>query len=447
MRRLFPKLTTFLWLALLAPALGAPARAQIDPDLAPDCNNISPRGGGRSDTKAIRNCLCTQRKAILTEGQFFLGAPILLPRRAANPDPANCSFADVTGTILAGKGAATVLNLKASCSAPWPASGSPLTFEPVIDAFVARGAVIKDLTINLANMRQDCNTTIKGGFAVRLNRSPDSTVSGLRISGNMSTTGGANAGGINVISSEGTAITGNTITDLGYALEPNTTSNGTAGIRLDNSGCTARCSRIEGNTIARVSFGIEVNNQVGSGYTGDSSGTRVAGNDITGASQVTACGPVGCSQGRAIKIQAFGSAAVKNLVVENNKARDFGGFRQNGTIQRPNGSGLDLIGVQNSRFTSNIIDAFGDPASGLGGQNSAAEFGLQLRPFPGGVTQGNTFNRNFFRSGFPTAPCPSSCTTRKCDRGCVDVNFNGVPDQNGLSRASQGDNNFRNYRP
>lgn len=429
---------------LLMLIVGVPViHAQVDPDLAEDCGNITPRGGGRSDTKAIRNCLCTQRKAILSEGQFFLGAPVLFPRRVANPDPANCKFGDVTGTMLVGKGEGTVLNLKASCSAPWPASGSPLTFEPVIDVFVAQGAIIKDLAINLANMRQDCNPSIKGGFAVRLNRSPDSTVSGLRIFGSTSTSGGANAGGINVIKSEGTAITGNTITDLGYARDQGTTSNGTAGIRLDNSGCTTRCSRIEGNTIARVSFAIEVSNQVAEG---DSSGAQVINNDITGASQVTACGPVGCSQGRAIKVQAFGSAAVRNLVVELNKARNFGGFREGGTLLRLSGSGLDLIGVQNSRFTGNIIDAFGDPASGLGGINSAAEFGLQLRPFPGGVTEGNTFSRNFFRSGHPGPPCPSSCTTRKCKDGCVDVNFNGVPDQNGLSRASQGDNNFRNYR-
>jgi len=160
---------------------------------------------------------------------------------------------------------------------------------------------------------------------------------------------------------------------------------------------------------------------------------------------VTSCGSVGCSQGRAIKVQAFGSAPVRNLLVQDNKARNFGGRRENGTIRSPNGSGLDLIGVQGSRFIHNTIDAFGD--GGIGGTSSGAEFGLQLRPFPGGVTQGNTFNLNFFRSGQPNAPCATSCTSGQCSSGCADVNFNGVPDQTGLTRASKGDNNFRNFRP
>ena len=438
---MFVRLSLFLLLALWAPK----AWAQIDPDLAPDCNNVTPRGNGKSDTKAIRNCLCTQRKAILAAGQFLLNGPIVFPRRAANPDPANCSFADVTGTMLAGKGAGTVLSLKADCSAPWPSSGSPLTFEPVIDVNVAQGAILKDLTIKLDNLRQDCNLAVRGNFAVRIGRSPGSTVNGLRIQGNKATTGGANGGGIDAFNSPGMEIRDNVITTLGYTLDQGTTSTGSSGIRLDNSGCGTRCSNIEHNTISEVAFGIEVSNQSGGGFEGDSSGTRIFNNDITGASQVTSCGSVGCSQGRAIKVQAFGSAPVRNLLVQDNKARNFGGKQEGGKIKIPNGSGLDLIGVQSSRFIHNTIDAFGD--GGIGGTSSGAEFGLQLRPFPGGVTQGNTFNLNFFRSGQPAAPCATSCTSGKCTSGCADVNFNGVPDQTGLTRASKGDNNFRNFRP
>jgi hypothetical protein len=436
----------FLFLLLALSAAGG--WAQTDPDLAPDCNNITPRGANKSDTKAIRNCLCTQRKAILTAGQFLLNGPIVFPRRAKNPDPANCSFADVTGTMLAGQGAGTVLNLKADCSSPWPSSGSPLTFEPVIDIAVARGAILKNLTLKLDNLRQSCNLAVHGGFAVRIGRdSFGSTVSGLRIQGNKATTGGANSGGINVFNSAGTEVKDNVITTLGYTLDQGTTSNGGSAIRFDNSGCEARCSNIEHNTISEVAFGIEVSNQIvggTSGYEGDSSGTQIVNNDITGASFVTSCGTVGCAQGRAIKVQAFGTVPVTNLLVQDNKARNFGG-RQEGGRLIVNGSGLDLIGVQGSRFIHNTIDSFGD--GGIGGASSGAEFGLQLRPFPGGVTQGNTFNLNFFRSGQPAAPCATSCTSGKCTSGCADVNFNGVPDQTGLARTSKGTNNFRNYRP
>ena len=432
------RLSLFLLLALCASSIWA----QIDPELAPDCNNITPRGAGKSDTKAIRNCLCTQRKAILTTGQFLLNGPIVFPRRAANPDPANCTFADVTGTMLVGKGAGTVLNLKADCTTPWPSTGSPLAFQPVIDVNVAQGAILKDFVIKLDNMRQSCNLAVRGTFAVRIGRSPNSTVGGLAIQGNKATTGGANGGGITAFNSPGVMVKDNTISALGYTLEQGTTSTGNSAIRLDNCGT----SNVEHNTISEVAFGIEVSNQSGGGFEGDSSGTRIVNNSITGASLVTTCGSVGCSQGRAIKLQAFGTVPLRNLVVQDNKARNFGGKQEGGVIKIPNGSGLDLIGVQNSQFLRNVIDAFGD--GGIGGTASGAEFGLQLRPFPGGVTQGNTFTQNFFRSGQPKTPCDKDlCASGSCSKGCADVNFNGVPDQTGLSRASKGDNNFRNFRP
>jgi len=128
--------------------------------------------------------------------------------------------------------------------------------------------------------------------------------------------------------------------------------------------------------------------------------------------------------------------------VTDNQARDFGGKNQN-SVLTANGSGLDLIcGIQNGIFMNNRID----------GGDSAAEFGLQIRDgfpptLPAGPIQkntGNSFYRNFFRSGFST----SQCMINNKDV-CSDVHFErNVPDQIGLTRtlSGKGDNDFRNIR-
>jgi hypothetical protein len=218
---------------------------------------------------------------------------------------------------------------------------------------------------------------------------------------------------------------------------------------MDNSGCeSVACSVVYGNTITRVAFGIEVNNQNAAGYKGDGSGTRVTSNVITGAAKIADC--PNCSQGRAIKLQACGTVDVpprpvedvsplRGLVVSNNQAHDFGGKNQNNQLTF-DGSGLDLIcGIQDGVFIDNWID----------GSDSAAQFGLQIRDgflpsLPAGLSQkniDNIFHHNFFRSGSLTLPCGDSL------KNCADVHFEaGVPDQIGLTKTSPGDNDYRNVR-
>lgn len=431
----------------VAPSL---AWSQTADDLVVDCGAIAPRGDGKNDSKAISNCLCTQKRAILAEGQFFLKQPIFFPRQAKNPDPAQCTFAEVGDVVLAGRGNTTVLNVKADCGAGhWPfvagteSSPNP-KYEVVVSAFKAQRSTIRDLKIDLSNLRQDCNPAWRGNFAVQVHTSPGSTVSGLTVVGNQATTGGANGGGINAINSPGTQVANNTIRDVGFTLEAGTTSTGNAGIRMDNSGCDGpACSVVDGNVIRRAAFGIEVSNlSAAAGYLGDGSGTRVTDNDITGAAKIANC--PNCAPGRAIKLQACGTSDIvplQNLVVTNNQARDFGGKNQNNRLTM-DGSGLDLIcGIQNGIFIDNRID----------GADSAAQFGLQIRDgfppsLPAGPTQkntGNSFNRNFFRSGSLAPPCGSSPSN------CVDVHFErNVLDQIGLTRtlSGKGDNDFRNIR-
>lgn len=432
----------------VAPTL---AWSQTADDLVADCGAIAPRGGGKNDSKAINNCLCTQKRAILTEGQFFLKQPLFFPRKAKTPDPAQCTFAEVSDVVLAGQGDTTVLNIKADCGAGhWPfvagteSSPNP-KYEVVVSAFKAQRSTIRDLKIDLANLRQDCNPAWRGNFAVQVHTSPGSVVSGLTIAGNQTTTGGANGGGINAINSPGTRVANNVIRDVGFTLEAGTTSTGNAGIRMDNSGCDGpACSTVDGNVIQRAAFGIEVSNQgAAAGYSGDGSGTRVTDNVIAGAAKITNC--PNCAPGRAIKLQACGTADIvplRNLAVTDNRARDFGGKNQNNVLTA-NGSGLDLIcGIQNGIFMNNRID----------GSDSAAEFGLQIRDgfapiLPAGPAQkntGNSFYRNFFRSGSNTPQCKINGKDV-----CSDVHFErNVPDQIGLTRtlSGKGDNDYRNIR-
>ncbi|HEX4964739.1 MAG TPA: hypothetical protein VF173_28260 [Thermoanaerobaculia bacterium] len=426
-----------------------------DPDLAADCNNITPRGNGRSDHKAISNCLCTQRVARLTAGTFVLKQPVTFPRKAKTPDPANCKFSDPPAVTLTGQGSQTVVTIASGCVFPSDVNNANATSPVLDDSGPAGAATITNFTLDLSNLQQSCSPNRAGNFAIRVENAPGTEVGKLTIRGSLG--GGASTmGGIQLINSPNSRVHDNVITDIGYATRAGASSADAEAIQIGNSGTT----QVTGNRITHVAFGIEVNNYFGPGYDGDSSGSTVLNNTILGSSHVTSCGPTSCIGGRAFKMQGFPSAPVlRKLTVSNNTACDFGGMTQNGQLL-VNTSGLDLIGVQDSTFTGNVIDSIGKNAK-CGTQPSAAEFGLQLRPVltdsvktpaqPLVPSRNNTFTNNYFRSGCGGPGCGASCTG-KCDsNGCADVNFNaqlnGNASQVGLSSGAPGSNDFRNCRP
>lgn len=406
--------------ALLAIAfwltMTAAAGAQTCTSLAPS-NDLS----GRTDWTNITNCLNgASHRATLAAGHFYIDRPVNFPR-------------NITGTVLDGAGnsdSGSVLEPVYTCGAACPdpnncfVSGG--SYQPVINAFKAPGARLSNFKLSLVNLRRSCG--FFGSFGIQVHTANTSTVTGVRIAGSAFTdpgftTGGANTGGLNVVNSRSCTVTNNVISDVDFMFENGGVSAGHSGIRLDNSAGAL----VQGNTVRRSSFGIEVSNKGTSmGYSGDGSGTQILSNTIIGAANINC---PNCSQGRAIKLQACGDATIlplRNLIVRFNNATEFGGF---GTSQ--GGSGLDLVcGVQFSTFENNTIT--GGPT---------AEFGLQIRGItdqPKNQNHHNTLNANSFRSGRGQAGCNSQC---------YDVNFFDVgPDQIGIRRRFAGSNTYSTLR-
>jgi hypothetical protein len=400
-------------LALSLPTLG---RGQ-------NCKRLEPAGPGQDDAPRINQCLATKGRAKLTAGTFLLYTPIAFPGGKGT---------DVQGVTLVGKGAdATRLVPQSDCRNHWPFADQqpPGQYQAVIQILRSPAASVRGLEIDLMNLRRDCGYA--GNYAVIVNRSPGSAVSQVRVKGSRYgdidyTSGGANAGGIFVVNSENSSLTDNEITDVGFAKEIDGVSAGTDGILIQNSAAAI----VQNNRLTRVAFGIAVlNGSPSMGYTGDSSGTVVAGNTVIGAADINC---PDCSQGRAIKLQACGvgdELPLGNLAVHDNDASQFGGT--NG-VQA--GSGLDLVcGIHYSTFERNhVIGA------------STAEFGLQIRSSflsPANATHHNRFSANFFSSGRGQVGCNNQCS---------DVNFTpDGPDQigiqrNGLDRA--GSNTLTTFR-
>ncbi len=387
---------------------------------AQKCKKLEPAGVGQDDSARINECLSSKGKAKLKEGTFLLYGPIIFPR--------NTSAADVSNAKLIGKGTdKTRLIVQSDCNLPWPFVDEELPgrYQPAIQAVRSPKAEIRAFELDLGNLRKDCG--YMGNYMVFVNRSPESRITQLRITGSRYaapgyTTGGSNGGGILLVNSEGSLISENTIRDVGFANENGGTSNGHAGISVQNSANSA----IQNNNILRVAFGIVISN---SSSAGDSSGTTITGNNIVGAAAIDC---PDCSQGRAIKLQACGLGGelpLKNLVISNNNANEFGGA--NG-IQ--GGSGLDLVcGVRYSRFENNVFMGAG-----------TAEFGLQIRSSflsPSNATHHNKFDFNIFSSGRGRTGCNGECS---------DVNFTSDgPDQIGIRRNGlnrEGTNSVSSFR-
>ncbi len=413
----YSRLCLWLALALLFVAV-SPASAH-----AQKCNKLFPAGNGQDDSARINECLQNEGRAKLKKGTFLLYSPIVFPRTSKSGNDV------VSGVRLIGKNRdKTRLVVQSDCGAHWPfeEGSSPGLYQPVIQAVRSPGAIIKNFELDLSNLRKDCG--YMGSYVVTLNKSPGSNVTNLGIFGSQYggvsyTTGGANSGGISVVLSPGSLVSGNIMRDIGFAKENGGTSAGSSGLAVINSGNTI----VEDNEITRVAFGIIISN---TDLSGDSSGTVVKGNHIIGAAGVSC---PDCSQGRAIKLQACGPGGeppLENIVVRDNTATDFGGPHG---VQ--DGSGLDLVcGVRYSIFENNKL--IGAPT---------AEFGLQIRSSYAGTsvntTHHNIFNFNTFASGRGRLGCNLECS---------DVNFTGDgPDQIGIQRNGQdraGSNTFSSLR-
>ncbi|WP_164015689.1 hypothetical protein [Pyxidicoccus trucidator] len=383
------------------------------------CDALVPSGG--DDAPAINACLANARRAVLGSGVFRLSRPIEFPR--------------ASGVRLQGVGAESVLRPTYACgqASPFvvPAQGSTSgQYQPVINVTRAPGAVLSNFRLNLQELRRDCGH--KGAYAIMVDKSDDVQVLNLRIRGSQFgtpeyTSGGANGGGVQYVNSARGTIRGNDIRDVGFAADVGTNSAGKNGIAIENSASV----RVESNVVERVGFQISVSNfSPAFGFTGDSSGTVVTGNTLVGAANINC---PGCSQGRAIKLQACGRTDVqdelplRNLVVRGNDARDFGGA--NG---QQGGSGLDLVcGVQYGTFESNRFVGAG-----------TAEFGAQVRSSFQSLVNPSHHNKVDFNTFTSGRGRPG------CDGSCVDVNFNAdAPDQIGLRRGVAGTNVASSFRP
>ncbi len=407
-----------LAVALVSLALTANASAQR-------CKALKPAGAGLDDAATINDCLRDQGIAKLKAGTFLLFSPIVFPRN--KPD------APVGGVRLLGKSKdATRLVVQSECGRPWPfvEETTPGQHQPIVQVVRSPRAEVRELEIDVTNLRQDCGTL--SNFMVVVNKSPGSTVRGVRIkgsaysSGAAYTSGGANGGGILVVNAADAIVTDNEIKDVGFTFENGSASGGYAGIEVGNSANSV----VQNNRLEHVAFGIVVSNgSPAIGYTGDSSGTTVTDNTIVGAANLRC---LNCSQGRGIKLQACNAGdelPLRGVTVSRNVVTEFGGH--NSII---GGSGLDLVcGVQYSTFEQNRF--IGAPT---------AEFSLQIRssvfaqPNP---TYHNTIQFNTFASGRGSSECRDAC---------VDVNFTyDGPDQIGLSRSQEdgaGNNTASSFR-
>lgn len=372
------------------------------------CKALLPAGNGQDDSAAINDCLQRKGVAKLKAGTFLLYSPIVFPRSSQE--------APLSGARLLGKGKdATRLVVQSECNRLWPVS-SDRQYQPAVQIIKSPEAALRGLEIDLTNLRQDCGPY--GNYMVFVSKSPKTLVNDVRIKGSpfgvpgtVYTTGGANSGGILVVNSEDSMVTENELKDIGFTMEIGTSSAGNGGISVASSANT----QVTNNRIERVAFGIIVSNgSEQQGYTGDSSGSVITHNTVTGAARINCAN---CSQGRGIKLQACGDGrepALDRLTISNNTVTDFGGH--NGTI---GGSGLDLVcGVQNSTIDNNRF--VGAPT---------AEFGLQIRSSflsPPSPSYHNKFTANIFTSGRGQANCGSAC---------FDVNFtHDGADQIGIGR-------------
>jgi len=415
-------LSRFALLTLVITAsLTFPAQAQ-------NCSALVPGAGGTDDAATINNCLSTQGFATLTantgSNPFRLYQPIIVPAG--------------TGRQLTGAGntdSGSVLQAQYSCgqSSAFVVSGQ---YQYVIQALKTPNVVISNFKLDLSQLRKSCGN--QGNYAIRvgastLDSAAGARVTGVRIVGSRYgdvdyTTGWVHGGGLLIINSSNVVVSNNIVKDLGYTNAIGGTSAGYAGIQVAN------CANalVENNTITRVSFPLQViNGSPSQGYRGDSSGTIVRNNTLTGAAGIN-CSD--CTAGRALKIQTCGvgdELPLRNLSVTGNTASNWGGPTQ--AIVVP--SGLDLIcGVQYGTFTGNSF--IGD---------NQASYALEIRSSfqsPQSATHHNQFDNNTFQAG--------ACS------GCFDVFFeDDGPDQGrGLSgtpsvgRKVQGTNVYDsvNYR-
>jgi len=413
------------WIAIHSLAVALVLMASTLTAAAQSCRALKPAGEGLDDAATINDCLRNRGIAKLKAGTFLLAAPIVFPRDKAE--------APVSGVRLLGKSKdATRLVVQSACSKPWPFVNDtpPGQHQPIIQIVRSPQAEVHKLEIDVTNLRQDCGTL--SNYMIVVNKSPGSTVSGVRIkgsaygSGAAYTSGGANGGGILVVNAAGAIVTDNEIKDVGFTFENGSASGGYAGIEVQNSANSV----VQNNQLERVAFGIVIsNNSPSIGYTGDSSGTTVTDNTIVGAANIRC---PNCSQGRGIKLQACGAGdelPLRGMTVSRNVVTEFGGH--NSII---GGSGLDLVcGVQYSTFEQNrIIGA------------ATAEFGLQVRSSvfeQPSTTYHNTIQFNTFASGRGSPECRDAC---------VDVNFTyDGPDQIGITRSrpdGAGNNTANSFR-
>jgi hypothetical protein len=371
--------------------------------LAQNCDTLIPSGG--DDAININHCLSTQGRATLSGGYTF---EIYQPIQAIQ----------IPGARLTGAGrASTRVLAKFSCGdSRFVVSGS---YKTPVEFRRSPNSVISGFHLDLEELRKSCGH--QAGYAVVVNRSEGTQVTGLKITGSEYgtpdyTTGWSHGGGILVLNSAQSTVIDNVIKNVGFTNTIGGNSAGSAGIQINSS----YKSKVEYNEVRRVAFGIEVvNGSPSQGFTGDSSETTVIGNQITGAAQV---GCSDCALGRAIKFQACGvgdELPIRKSVVRYNDAINFGG-RPSG----PGGTGLHLTcGVQYGVFENNFF---------TGAPN--ASWGVLIDSTFGTTNPShhNTFNNNYFKSGRFSG---------YCDSNCYDLEFNtSGPDQVGLGAGNVGTN-------
>src|SRR6185295_11631043 len=391
-----------------APALACPAAAcKLRDDL--DCGALAPKAAGEANRTAILECLTNEKCkcAHLMAGTFKLDKPLVVTKKQDN---------NLTGLTLFGEGAAqtTLRTPGDTCNAiNWTRTNAPNA-----------PSTIASLTVDLSACSKN-----DGAFAVLLNNTAGTkqqgvataTVRNVAIRGAL---GGSQGGG---------SAGGNEIADLGYRI-PSGTSNGTGGIRVNNSRAQIEC-----NVLTNVAFALELSNGA---QVGDGSGSAIVNNRIVGAANVPGCtDAASCSQGRGIKLQACDDvphAPLRDLAVSGNCASGYGG-KTGGDRRFGDGSGLDLIcGVQYSSFTCNEFD----------GNGSGAQYGLQVRgstplqngsQFTQSVTSPSHHNR-FANNRFSAGRNGGSLC-----RDCYDVHFiEDASEQDGAGSGGLSNGNLAN---
>jgi hypothetical protein len=396
-RKVCRRAATFAFALLLIGLSPLVGRAQT-------CTSLTPSGDttGHTDWSNINTCLNgTSHSATLGLGTFYIYQPITFPQ--VSGAKLLGSGNTVSGSVVEAVYASSDCSPNPSCFVQ--ASGNPtypLQYQPIILTKNAPNGVISNFMLSLDQLQRSYNIIGNNAIQVGTGTKPsDGTqVTSVRIVGSQTTTGWANGGGIIIVSSANCVVSNNVLKDFGFMVEVGGTSPGHEGIDIQNAGST----KVQNNTITRVSFGIAVENNAS--QTGNSSNTEVSGNNITGAGSLTCSG---CSGGRAIKmiVNQSNGPALQYLNVHDNTVTQWGGPNQAAIVP----SGLDLtVGVQYSTFTNNNID---------GRSDIHTSYGLQVRSSFGGSTVAshhNTFSGNTFYSG--------GCS------GCYDLRFNpDGPDQ------------------